>query len=438
MNNLKLGLKKTKQEYLSELVLPVLLFATIGAFYWAIRGTGGYGGSSGATYAGIGWALAWFFLSYESDEKKTRPYSSGWVVLAITLGIGIGGMHGYGQFMSWIRGVFYVNGPEETMAINPAIGFLWLFQCGLAWGGTAGIFLAWCGSKTPTQKKDWIFRIIFGIAGGLVGYLIPTLFPGLINPLYDTVDYSDCADCARTLSTSQSSMALLGVFFGLLAYEIIRKEWRGVALTLTMAIGWGLAFSIFAFWHFGPQFSDLPLDWWKMWEMSIGFVGGATLGLCYYLYNRPFKKEKIELILQQPYSEYRNAEKILGVELTIAVALGWSIYNGIGGFVGKFGLENPWGLIISIPFIGICILYTIIMILRTRKKPYQQNDGRENISHPALRFIIVHGILVILGYMVSYSMEPTFGYIFRMWIYSILLIFDALVTVIRIKSEKLL
>jgi len=99
---LLLGLKTEKSEIFNELVIPVILFGTIGAFYWAVRGTSGYGGTSGAVFAGIGWALCWFFLSYEQHEKKERPYSSGWIVLAIKLGIGIGGMHGYGQFISWI------------------------------------------------------------------------------------------------------------------------------------------------------------------------------------------------------------------------------------------------------------------------------------------------------------------------------------------------
>ncbi|MFO8017098.1 MAG: hypothetical protein R6U96_00540 [Promethearchaeia archaeon] len=131
-----------------------MIFSTYGAFYWVIRGTEGYGGSSGAVFSGIGWALAWYFLSYESSEKKKRPYSSGWVIAAITLGIGVGGLHGYGQFMTWIKGEFCLSYPENCIPLNPLVGYGWLFQCGLVWGGMGCLFLAWTGSKKPTEPKD--------------------------------------------------------------------------------------------------------------------------------------------------------------------------------------------------------------------------------------------------------------------------------------------
>ncbi|MGQ4872662.1 MAG: hypothetical protein ACP6IY_01170 [Promethearchaeia archaeon] len=417
-----LNLKKTKEELIYELILPIIFLGCIGAFYWAIRGSAGYGGAGGGVFAGIGWALAWYFLSYESNINKRRPYSSGWVVIAITLGISIGGLHGYGQFVSWISGKFYINYPYDYVPINPIIGYLWFFQCGLAWGGLAGIFIGWCGSKEPLKLKGWCFRILFGIIGTLIGFIITYLRPDLINPLYNDVNYSTCSDCERNLSTSLSSMALLGLYLGFLVYEFIRKDWRNVALALTMGIGFGLAFSIFSFWHLFSGFSDLPLDWWKNWEMSIGFFGGATIAICFYLYNRPFEDDKISLIRIQPYSKYRKAEKIIGINLAITIALGWAIIGAISGVVEQQNLGESLIISIGIPLALICIIIFLISTLIAIKKPIGLEDKKSIINRPALLFAIIHTILIILGYIVSFTINMTFAHWFLIWIYTIFLI----------------
>lgn len=420
--SLFIGIKKDKNELMNELLIPVLIFSTMGAFYWAIRGTGGYGGSSGGIFAGIGWAVTWLFLSHESGEKKSRQFSSGWIVLAIMAGIGFGGTHGYGQFMSWIRGYFMVNGLEDTVAINPLIGYLWLFQCGLAWGGTAGIFMAWTGSKKPPTKFTWIARFSFGIGGALIGYYITIFIPQLINPLYGTVDYSNCLDCERTLSTSASSMALLGAYLGFLLFELLRKECRGSLMALIMGVGFGLAFSIFAFWHYGNEVTGVSFDWWKLWEMSIGFYGGATIGICYYLFNRPLNDDEVLLVMEQPFSSHRNAEKLLGVDFAMAFAIGFSIYNGVGGFMGKIGIEGPWGLIISIPFIIACLVLFLFSVYKTLQNPYKNGDDKSNIQKPFLKFLVTFMILIILGYMVSLPTELSLRSLFLPSSYTALLV----------------
>ncbi|MGV9173267.1 MAG: hypothetical protein ACOC35_11990 [Promethearchaeia archaeon] len=432
---INLKLRKDKKNLIHELLVPILIFGCHGVFYWAIRGTGGYGGSSGAVFAGLGWALAWYFLSYESSEKKKRPYSSGWVVAAITLGIGLGGLHGYGQFMTWIKGEFCLDS-TNCISLNPLVGYAWLFQCGLAWGGMGGIFLAWTGSRKPPTSKDWIFRIVFAVGGALIGFFLTYYFPGLINPAYDRVDYTNfatCPDCKRTLSTSLSSMTLLGIFLGLLLYEMIRKEWRGVLLTLTIALGFALAFSIFAFWHYGPQFSDLDISWWKNWEMSIGFIGGASFGLAYYIFNRPYQDDHISMIRQQPFSQRPNAEKLIGMEFTTATALGWSIYNGIGGFLGKFELKDSWRWHFSLPFIAVCLAYFLYHVYKVKKEPFQVGEDQTNIKKPVVRFVIGHAILVILGYMVAYNIEINFNNAYLLSLYTVFLIIGAVVVIIRIK-----
>ena len=60
--------------------------------------------------------------------------------------------------------------------------------------------------------------------------------------------------------------------------------------------------------------------------MSIGFMGGLSFGICFYLLNRKFKDSELNLVRVQPYSVHRNAEKVLGVELAILFAMSWSIF----------------------------------------------------------------------------------------------------------------
>ena len=44
--------------------LPILLFGSMGAITWAIRGTGGWGGIDGTIIPGMTWGLLWYYLCY--------------------------------------------------------------------------------------------------------------------------------------------------------------------------------------------------------------------------------------------------------------------------------------------------------------------------------------------------------------------------------------
>ena len=139
-----------------------------GAFFWAIRGTGGYGGEQGAALAGLGWAALWHLSSRLGGADRQRPYGGGAAMAAIVFGIAVGGLTGYGVYNSWVRGEFYINYPEGGRAVGAWTGYAMLFVCGLHWGGMAGVFLAWCAPRIPLQKRDWLLRIGAGIAGAVL------------------------------------------------------------------------------------------------------------------------------------------------------------------------------------------------------------------------------------------------------------------------------
>src|SRR4051794_10633383 len=92
-----------------ELVLPTLLFAALGAMTWAIRGCSGFGAVAGCIFAGVTWGVAWWYLSHEPRQAQSRRCASGWVVPALTFGIGFAGSRGWMQWPSFFEGKLLTN-----------------------------------------------------------------------------------------------------------------------------------------------------------------------------------------------------------------------------------------------------------------------------------------------------------------------------------------
>ena len=74
-------------------------------------------------------------------------------MLWLGLGIGIGGILGYGQYISWIQGFFQIS-ISNQISISPATGYLWLLICGISWGGFGGVFLGWALSCKKRIEKN--------------------------------------------------------------------------------------------------------------------------------------------------------------------------------------------------------------------------------------------------------------------------------------------
>src|SRR5512140_1415517 len=91
-------------ELTHDLILPTLLFAALGGMTWAVRGCSGYGAMAGCLFAGITWSTAWWFIARVSGPKQSRRYASGWIVLALALGIAISGNRGWMQWPSFFDG----------------------------------------------------------------------------------------------------------------------------------------------------------------------------------------------------------------------------------------------------------------------------------------------------------------------------------------------
>ncbi len=267
-----------------------LILGLMGAFFWAIRGTGGFGGLGGAILAGLGWAMLWYAFSHLDGRAQFRPYGTLKPIAAITFGIGLGGMTGYGVYIGWVQGQFYLNYPEEVRAIAPWTGYLALLFCGLHWGGNAGAFLAWCAPNRPLSGRDWAARIGAGVGGAVLAYLLTQSLPQAFLPFYGEGIYGnpDFEEARRAMGSVANIAPHVGLFLGFLAFECYRRDWRAVKVMGILAGSFALAFSMGGYWHTFNS-TGHAIDWWKNWEMTIGLAGGLAFGLVFVLFNAPLR-----------------------------------------------------------------------------------------------------------------------------------------------------
>ena len=230
-----------------DYVLSGVVMGLMGAFYWAIRGTGGFGGSDGGTFAGFGWALLWYAFSvYAGPDGARRPYGTPWMLWAITLGIAFGGMTGYGVYISWLNGRFHLDYPDLVRDVPAWTGYAMLFVCGFHWGGNAGCFMAWCAPTRRVTGRDWAIRISCGIAGAVAAAVFVRVFPQLFLPYYaeGLYDVDEYKTCQRALGSIRNIAPHVGLVLGFLAYELARGDRRAVGMILTMALGFAIPFTV--------------------------------------------------------------------------------------------------------------------------------------------------------------------------------------------------
>ncbi|MFX0099837.1 MAG: hypothetical protein ACFFCS_09650 [Candidatus Hodarchaeota archaeon] len=328
--------KETRsRSILQDLVIPLAIMAPLGAFFWTVRGVGGYGGMMGGAFAGVGWAACWMMVSRDTHGKNSRRYGNGWATAAIALGVALGGMHGYGPYLSWVTGWFTLE-DTSTIAINPAWGSLAMFQCGLAWGMTPGLLMAWTNQPRKTTWKAWLIRMGFlGIGIGTALVLFYAI-PQITLPFYNEGIYASMIPGGHLFdvyNTAFSNTLYMGGICGLYAEIIYRKQWRNVAVTAILALGFGLGFGLGSVWLRRPEFPEGLVLLYMLgqaggwtWFMTIGFSGGVSFAVAHFVFNNRGVKN-LERIP-------RNTEILLGDNFTLGMGLFIAIYNGLYGKKG--------------------------------------------------------------------------------------------------------
>ncbi len=135
---------------------------------WAVRGCSDFGAVPGCLFAGVTWGAAWWYISRDPSREQSRRYTSGWIVLAVTLGVGLSGGRGWMQWPSFFAGQIQTNSEiGETLPISRDYGFLWMFIAGVPWAGTRrlrigagaarsarhGFGIGFCGSRAASASQ---------------------------------------------------------------------------------------------------------------------------------------------------------------------------------------------------------------------------------------------------------------------------------------------
>jgi hypothetical protein len=359
-----------------DLILPTLLFAALGGMTWAVRGCSGYGGSMGCVFAGVTWGAAWWFIARDPGGPQSRRYSSGWIILALTVGIGFSGARGWMQWSSFFEGKLLTNyGQGEFVPISRTYGFLWLFIAGMPWAGLGACMLAWCGAKRPARITGWTLRIACGVGAAYLAGVLFDHFPEIFLPLYKTLksqyqDFEANPNLRRLINDNRAAMVHLGLYLGFLAYEAGRRDWKNVTLISTVGVVNGLGWALCQNWKWAPGlWPQAQFNWWRCWESSGGISIGVAYGIAYYLVNRKGTAS--------PERTSVNGERF-GLYLGLLLGLGLSIRSGLKGWANIYlGNEEYWSGVLwmfmgPLMLIGLAVLLAW-PVLRPLPKNFQGN-----------------------------------------------------------------
>ena len=348
-----------------NLLLPTLLFASLGGMTWAVRGCSGFGAANGCLFAGVTWGAAWWFIARDPGRRQSRRYNSGWIILALAVGIGMSGARGWMQWPSFFNGRLMTDyGAGKFVPISRTYGFIWLFIAGVPWAGLGACMLAWCGSRRPFPGWLWAVRIGCGLGAMFFATFLFYHLPQVFLPLYGTLkaqyaDFHANPSLRRLFGDNRLAIQHLGLYLGFLLFEVGRRDWKNVKLILTVGVLNGLGWAICQNWQWAARvWPDGHFNFWRCWESSGGISIGIAYGVAYYLANRPMSAP--ELAAQGVSNP--NLER-LGAYLGLLLGLGISIKNGLKGWCNIYlGNEQHWDSVLW-RIIGPLMLVCLAVII---------------------------------------------------------------------------
>jgi hypothetical protein len=359
-----------------DLFLPTLLFAVLGGMTWAVRGCSGYGAAAGCLFAGVTWGAAWWFIARDPAGPQSRRYASGWIILAVAVGVSLSGDRGWMQWPSFFDGHLQTNTPKGEFApISRAYGFIWLFIAGVPWAGIGACLLAWCAAGRPLRVIDWVFRLACAFGVAFLATLLFDHLPEVFLPLYHALSaqYADPEanpNLRRLINDNRDAIMHLGFYLGCLLYESIRRDWKNVTLIVTVGFLNGLGWAALQNWSWAKRiWPGTSFNFWRCWESSGGISIGIAYGVAFFLVNR--RMAEPERILDQGPSANAspNLERF-GAYLGLLLGLGLSIKNGLKGWCNIYlGHEDYWNAILWKVIGPLLILGFLTVLLRLRFRP---------------------------------------------------------------------
>ncbi len=203
---------------IDEFLLASLVFASVGAITWAVRGTDGWGGIDGTIIPGMAWGILWWYVCWRKGIDARG------ISLWLGLGIALGGELGYGQYVSWILGRFQVG--EEIVPVAAWIGYAWFAMCGVAWGGVGGIALGWALAGRASLGA-WLTRLMLPLGLALLARLAVQTWPWLFFPNWDHGGYRGGLDAAIDSSAAFATQRTI--------------LWSWLAAAAVCAVAWFVA-----------------------------------------------------------------------------------------------------------------------------------------------------------------------------------------------------
>ena len=182
-------------------------------------------------------------------------------------------------------------GAGESVPISRSYGFLWLFIAGVPWAGVSACLLAWCGSLHTTRLWQWVIRLACGIGAAFLARWLFHAYPQFFLPMYDELadryrDIEHNPNLRRLTNDCGSAIMHLGLYLGLLVYEIGRRDWKNVVLISTVGLVNGAGWAACQNWKWAAGvWPDANFNWWRCWESSGGLSIGLAFGIAYFLVN---------------------------------------------------------------------------------------------------------------------------------------------------------
>jgi hypothetical protein len=380
--------KDRRGDLTHDFVLPTLLFAALGAMTWAVRGCSGFGAMPGCIFAGVTWGTAWWFIARERTGQQSRRYTSAWIILALTVGIGISGNRGWMQWPSFFAGHLQTNAAEgRFVPISRAYGFVWLFIAGVPWAGLGACMLAWCGSRRPTRVWEWGLRLACGIGMAFLARMLFDSFPDVFLPLYKTMksqyaDFHANPNLRRLINDNRAAIMHLGAYLGFLGYELGRRDCKNVTLIVTVGLVNGFGWALCQNWQWAPGiWPQANFNWWRCWESCGGISIGVAYGLAYYLVNR--RRSEEERALQgTPLANDRPDLERFGAYLGLWLGLGLSIRNRLKGWANIYlGNEEYWNQVLWRVFGPLMLVCLAALVAWVRFRPIPRGFQGDVFPH---------------------------------------------------------
>jgi hypothetical protein len=366
---------RSRLDLAHDLLLPTLLFGALGGMTWAVRGSSGFGTVWGCVFAGVMWGVAWWYIARDPSGEQSRRYASAWVVLAITLGVGLSGERGWMQWPSFFGGQILLNDVKgERLPISRGYGFLWMFIAGVPWAGLGACLLAWCGSLREMRIWHWILRIALGVGFAALGRWLVNAYPQEFWPLYASLEsqYHDLKanpNLAKLVRDNADAFTHLGCYVGFLMFEILRRDWKNSVLILTVGLVNGAGWALLQCWNWSHDvWGNASFNFWRCWESSGGISIGVAYGIAYFLVNRRMSDRERAVVAKRRSLEGPNFEWLLvsfglssfaylflanrlhgwgGVYFSVVIALGSVYYLAHGGRSGWLAVLMSIDLIVG-------------------------------------------------------------------------------------------